>query len=342
MNICYLTGEQINESNKSLEHIIPNALGGVLTHKYVLTHDSNQKLNSDIDEEFNSIFESAHQRLALKKDRGKLGGIKAFHRDFGKDIIVRNGKCYPIEPFFDSKTNIVYAKDNKTGVNFSKYIAKKESLDADLIKVVTDMTGQFEVKFGFDNSIFKKGLAKIAAGFATYHGVSRDNLCGIIDLNNNKFKDNILIAPYFPTTNEESYFEENIHNSNYYTMHSLVLFGSSKDKLLYCYVELFSTYQYFIILNDNYEGDDIYKKYFHSLSENTLFDYSAYKNSIPNADGLSKLLPDEYRKYPKYYIQSMNNNLVSNLDLVKAYSHFKMNTLYSYINYINIKTKLDY
>ncbi|UKA11389.1 HNH endonuclease [Photobacterium damselae] len=342
MNICYLTGEQINESNKSLEHIIPNALGGVLTHRYVLTHDSNQKLNSDIDEEFNSIFESVHQRIALKKDRGKLGGIKAFHRDFGKNIIVRNGKCYPIEPFFDSKTNIVYAKDNKMGVSYSKYIARKENVEADLIKVVTDMTGQFEVKFGFDNSIFKKGLAKIAAGFATYHGVSRDNLCGIIDLNNNKFKDDILIAPYLPTTNEESYFEENIHNSNYYTMHSLVLFGNSKDKLLYCYVELFSTYQYFIILNDNYEGDDIYKNYFHSLSENTLFDYFDYKKSIPNSDDLSKLLPDEYRKYSKCYIQSMNNNLMFDLDLVKAYTHFKMNTLYSYINHINIKTKLNY
>ena len=63
MAICYLTGKTITEKDhpnkddhKSLEHIIPNALGGKIASNYVLTFRANQQLNEEIDKEFTKIF----------------------------------------------------------------------------------------------------------------------------------------------------------------------------------------------------------------------------------------------------------------------------------------------
>jgi len=57
MRICYLTGARLKQKNggilenesESLEHIIPNALGGRLKSKDILSHYANQHLNETVD-----------------------------------------------------------------------------------------------------------------------------------------------------------------------------------------------------------------------------------------------------------------------------------------------------
>ncbi|MGS0825481.1 HNH endonuclease [Shewanella sp. 0m-8] len=341
MSICYLSGEPIDEKNKSLEHILPNALGGKLKSEYVVTHKSNQSLNLDIDAKFNKIFESMHQRLGIKKDRAKNSGVKGYNIEFSEDIIFRDNKCYPVKPFYDETNKVLYAKDLKVGNQFAKHISETKLINLSEIKILTDIIGDYQFPFVFDNKVFSRGLAKIAAGYATLKGVSRENLVGIIDFDNCKIKDSIELAPYLPPTNEESLLEENISSSSDYPFHTLALYGNKEERLLYCYIELFSTFQYFIILNDNYDGEEVYYNYFHSLTGNKDVTYQEYLSSVNNIDQIINNMPTEFRRYPRHYVYSMNHNVLTDPDLVRGYTYFKCNTLNAYISYTNMLSKLD-
>ena len=119
------------------------------------------------------------------------------------------------------------------------------------------------------------------------------------------------------------------------------LYGNTSDRFLYCYVELFSTFQYFCVLGDDYDGNEIYETYFYDLSNKKEITYDEYSSSIPDTDGLKSQLPSEFRKYPKYYILSMNDNITTDQKLLKSYTYFKANTLSAYVNFFNIQTKLQ-
>lgn len=69
---CYLTGDKITPENSSLEHIIPNALGGVIKNRNILSKQANKKLSHDIDNKFNEIFAGIHRRFSI------LGNYTAF------------------------------------------------------------------------------------------------------------------------------------------------------------------------------------------------------------------------------------------------------------------------
>ncbi|MBB1315997.1 hypothetical protein, partial [Aliivibrio sp. SR45-2] len=239
------------------------------------------------------------------------------------------------------KNKTVYAKDSKVGEQFASYIAKSKSINKNEIKVLTDIVGDYQFSFDFDNIVFSRGLAKIAAGYATLKGVNRTNLANIIDLNDGKIKTDIVVTPYISPTNEESIFEENIRNSSCYPFHTLALYGNKEERYLYCYIDLFSTFQYFVILSDNYDGEDLYHNYFHSLTENKDVTYQEYLDSVNGIEHIKSNMPTDFRRYPIHYVYSMNFNVLNDPDSVRGYTYFKCNTLNAYINFINMLNKLD-
>ena len=44
-------------------------------------------------------------------------------------------------------------------------------------------------------------------------------------------------------------------------LHVLHLVGKKDEQILYCYVDYFNTYKYIVLLNDNYQGQDIKRTY---------------------------------------------------------------------------------
>ena len=51
MSKCYLCGMLLSESNRSLEHIIPNAIGGHLKSKDLICKNCNSNTGQKIDAE---------------------------------------------------------------------------------------------------------------------------------------------------------------------------------------------------------------------------------------------------------------------------------------------------
>ncbi len=344
MRICYLTGEEITEkdspikaNHKTLEHIIPNALGGKLSSHYVITFSANQKLNQEIDRHFNKIFNPFILRLDIEKDRNNNPSLNALHSSYNKDVIFKNNKYFPKKPFYDKEKKTIYADSIKNGENYKKYLIKQGGIqNKENIKILDDMAGAINIPFGFENNLFKKGLAKISAGFATLKGIPRKNLNAIINLEEKNFRENIIASPFLPIIKPEGFFEENIHKSQYYPIHSIVLHGIKKEKFLYCYVELFSVFQWYILLDASYDGDNIYESYIYDILNSKEINYMEYINSIPSAPNLISKLPN-YKTINLETFIALSH--VTPTDL-KFYNHRKFNTLSSFANYKFLTEKI--
>ena len=107
-----------------------------------------------------------------------------------------------------------------------------------------------------DNESFKKGFEKIAFDYALYCGLKVENLEKIFDKSLNKLIDDFYFIPFVPL----NIFDEKLEESTLYELkHILRLF--SVENYLFCYIELFSTFQYYILLSDSYSGAEFYNDF---------------------------------------------------------------------------------
>ncbi|WGZ91034.1 MAG: HNH endonuclease [Candidatus Thiocaldithrix dubininis] len=340
MAICYLTGKTITEKDhpnkddhKSLEHIIPNALGGKIASNYVLTFRANQQLNEEIDKEFTKIFTAFVARLPINKDRNSTPSVSAFHPEYQTDVFFKNGRFFPKKPFFDDEKRIIYADSEKNGKNYRAYLEREGKVSkGETIRIMDDLAGDIEIPFQLGNVIFKKGFAKIAAGFATLKGVSRNNLSDVIDLTSNKIKDKIILSPFIPNASE-LLFESNKYKSINYPVHSLVLVGSKSQQFLYCYVDLFSAFQFYVLLSQDYAGNDIYEAYTYDILNDKEINHNDYIKSIPNVP--ASLVDEKYRVIsPIDFIKNTHR-----ADETRIYCHDNFYKLASFVNYTFINQK---
>ncbi|AWB06353.1 hypothetical protein A6A40_14650 [Azospirillum humicireducens] len=345
MNICYLTGKTLKAKRKdlqedeseSLEHIIPNALGGKLSSLRILSHKANQDLNDLIDKRFVKIFEGFCLRLEIEKDRKTTSSLRAVHDGYNVDVVLKNNRYYPRKPFFDPDKKAIYADSQKTGENYKTYLIKKGDIsESEEVEIFDDISGEFKIGFSLDNSVFSKGIAKISAGFATFHGVPRDNIIDVIDIKNHMFHDKLLIAPSIPMNGIEAEFEEKVQKSHYYPVHGLVLYGSKEDRILYCYVELFSAFQWYVMLDSDYNGEDIHRTYTYSIIDGSEISLDDYIGSLLTGDEASSLLKT-YKIISRQNFIELNRS--SGTQKTKNYTFSKFNALSSFSNYVFITKK---
>jgi len=338
---CYLTGVNITDDNKSLEHILPNALGGQLKSRNVLCSEANLKLSNLIDTPFNKIFEGTYRRLPLDKDRPTTRGIVGIHQKYNEEIIFKDNKCFPRKPIFDGEKNVLYAQSEKIGKGYIDHLKKNGTINPNQeVKIWTDISGEIGFDFKVDNRIFPLGFAKIAAGFATLKGVDRSNLKRVLNLAKNEFRDDIMLLPFFPVTPKEVIFEKDTHKSIHYPLHSIVLKGLKVDKILYCYVELFSTFQFVVILDDNYDGDDIHHNYIYDLLNAEEINYETYLDSVIDNSIFKKILTN-YKDFNKENLDYIANIGMTQKDSLRLYCFYKFHQLESFVAYITLTEKLE-
>ena len=111
MNNCYLCKQVFSKENESLEHIIPNSIGGRLKSKKLLCKKCNSKLGTEYDSEVSKMFNASMIIFGVKKDNNKnLSKEKFYDRNF-------NNMPFEFER-------------NKTGIkiNFNQIIRNKDSI----------------------------------------------------------------------------------------------------------------------------------------------------------------------------------------------------------------------
>jgi hypothetical protein len=201
----------------------------------------------------------------------EIGEIEVLWKDF---------KVSPLKPFHkytDDKKQVIIYGNKKNATKYKKRveneISKKfNNKEQPKIVICDDLDGIIKYPFNMDNQSFKRGLAKIAIGFASKHNIKREDLPLALEINKEttqgEIKNKILAIQFYPLGVMDRLIEIQKNEFDHYPFHNLILFTLDYDpsvsdgkKVLICYIELFSTFQWYIVLNEEYYGDSIYEYY---------------------------------------------------------------------------------
>jgi hypothetical protein len=315
---CYLCGCELEEkatttSKNHKEHIIPQALGGHLTATGILCREcgGDKYLSRALDKPFSELFKSIAIRLDVRKDRGsksKIKSISAKLKPFKSkeeiDVnITQNKEISYKKPSqkIDIKNKVIYVYGNrKTAKTYKNKVLKDikdtlENYEQYEVKVISDLSefqefdGVLEFPFNLNNEVLIKSLNKIAIEFALLKGVEVSEVTHLVDREKRQIKNNKNTLPYFPIEpiEYELEYKRPIDDPNYIS-HSLALFiqkYQTKEKevkqVLICFIELFGTFQFLVVLNSDYKGKDIgFKSYSQKLQKEEIVEYKPKPNQI--------------------------------------------------------------
>lgn len=288
---CYLCDKPLESHINSntinhFEHIIPQAIGGLLKIPGILCKScgGEEFLGGQVDTPFCRIFTLITERLDIKKHRGTNSvaldgkffpiGTDKFIDIRLKDKVLSNKQPeYKID--HDKKVAFVFANKNvaknfkfKVENELKKKVPNHSEYNIEIVSSLNDYLGTIEFPFDLNNNVFELGLTKIAIEFALSKGVNYDTIKHLIDRENKVIKCNNNVIPYYPIAKIEEMMEcvRTSLDPNFMS-HSLVLFSQRQTikketevKQLYCFIELFGTFQFFVELNDNYIGENIEPK----------------------------------------------------------------------------------
>lgn len=234
---CIYCGAEI--INQSSEHIIQNAIGGLLESGDICCETCNKTVCSKMDAEFTSIFNAIISKIPNME---KSNNRKSKPRCTGKaicdgvlyDVIIKNGKVVACQE-----------------------LSKKEKCDISHKK--------FEIvayDFPISNRSFRDGFGKIALNFALSQGIEFEDISSGVDITKDKnsrvekIRFNYLMFPFVPLNTVDEYLELEKEIELY---HNLILFSQGTN--LWCYIDLFNTFQYYILLSDKWCKPHIHRSY---------------------------------------------------------------------------------
>lgn len=298
MDNCYVCGKELSDDGlnetvkRHSEHIIHNGIYGKLKSSSILCEKCGG-LYSEKDAQFVKIFDcftEVIRKTLVQKDHGKTNKSKRlqgyFYNKNGNkvDVEYKEGRVYPKNPYYenDKEENVVKIfAEEKRGENYKNQIIKDNPMFSDYkFEFCNDISSDgcyglfFSEKNQNFNTSFKYGICKIATEFALHCNVDTEELPYTLrKKSNNSFElisDDVFVAPYMPQSIIECIVEyiDDYVNENY-PMHILRLYSeygeNNHSRNLICYIELFSTFKYYVLLNTCYKGKDIDEVYCQTL-----------------------------------------------------------------------------
>lgn len=284
---CYIKDELLSDENESLEHIIPNALGGHLKSKQLVCSEINTGMFSKLDAELCKRIEIA-KLIKFKRDDGKnqpeiIGtcsdGLKysVNNENRGKLLSLKpiehtdeNGKKFLKFPLHQ-KAEIISARLKKNP------LLKEEDIE---IRIENDdKLNQLDFQYGLNIATSTdsfRAVAKIATNFYILKNGDKKYILDIVDfIKGGENTSKINLGYFYP----EEFLSFKLGDNE--VSHILYLKSCKKEKILYCYVELFNCHCYMVVLNPNYAGPEIDETYIWDLvnskeiDENIFMDISA-------------------------------------------------------------------
>lgn len=227
---CVYCGQPISET--SMEHIIQQALGGRYESAHILCSQCNETIGKCIDVPFNRIFNPIIDQLddfvKQRKSSSPSYNGKACHDGAVYDVVIKNRRVVAC-PQLSRKLR------NNTKIS---------TLNFDILSY----------EFDINDEAFLMGLRKIAFNFAVDKKVDFLKLKHGVDVvlkgetvEEIRFKYPVVS---FVALNPMDRFLE-LETDVQALFHNLILF--SQGKHLWCYVDLFNTFQYYVLLSDEWD-----------------------------------------------------------------------------------------
>lgn len=297
---CYICNKELvdnpagdDQCQTHGEHIIHNGIRGELISSHILCKDCGGKYSKD-DSAFCKIFApfivalrdrlipADHGKDTLKTLPGSLFDSPTDNPDDPSRLVnAKDGVVTPVEPYheIDGETITVYAEkhriDQYVNVLAKQLKAKGKDIADYTVEKVTNIHDKGYLAYFFSkgnasfNDDFKKGIVKIAAEYALHCGVPREQLTEVLTINEDGKATldctNTKMFPFIPTSLFDVIYEDyRYFFEEGYPSHTLRLFSTRYENgtaALYCYVDLFSTFQYYVLLNGDYKGDEVNETY---------------------------------------------------------------------------------
>lgn len=374
-SICYLCSkllvnkQELTDSCKQAldhgEHIFQQAIGGTLIEKGILCSCCGNKLGREVDTPFVAQFKNITSRIYFNRDRADYKKKWVSKSEYGLidfkgkvlEVYALGSNIYPAKPQFIKINKTIYvflregldtSESKKLDQNLERYIdstvkPKFDNFYQYKIKKIRNLKGcgSVIIETNLNNEAFKKGFAKISTGFAVSKGVPASLLNRVLDFESKQFRDDLVVAPYYPVT----ILEKHVEQIRFITGNWKNIFHSIKiknfGKQLIAYIEIFGVYQVSILLSDIYDGADIYFDYMqplfkrkvdvltnipdredfqinyeHKLSEDTLKRIRSEKVS----DDLLQQMNIDIQQYETDYAKNLDVNQYYK-DLIELYSH---------------------
>ena len=196
-------------------------------------------------------------------------------------VNAKDGVVTPVEPYheIDGDKITVYAEKHRIDQYINVLVKQLKAEGKDIadytVEKVTNIHDKGYLAYFFSkgnatfNDDFKKGIVKIAAEYALHCGVPREQLSEVLTIGEDgkaSFDStNTKMFPFIPTSLFDVLYEDyRYFFEEGYPSHTLRLFSTLYDNgtaALYCYVDLFSTFQYYVLLNGDYKGGEINETY---------------------------------------------------------------------------------
>jgi len=268
---CYVCEQYIVDGNTYDEHIILNALGGRLHSKNLLCRQCSP-LFDKIDAELAKQFNPLANLLNVRRHRGEPQPIKASLVKTGEQIFVAcDGNILRLKPTFDYKENVglkISARNEKELKQILNGVKRKNptlDINKELKSAVKsesslDTQIEFSIKYINSDEIYRS-ICKIAINFYVYSTREYSDINHLIPyLKGEEIIDCVKICDpiyeFFPFSLAQ---DEVFHN--------LLVCGNSEENILYAVVQIFSTFQYIVILSKKYGGQDFSNSYCFDLTE---------------------------------------------------------------------------
>ena len=296
---CYVCDIEITPKNETDEHIILNSAGGRLKSKELIC----KKCNTDFGESIDAILAKQLNNLAnmlmIKRHRGEpqpiIGEVQSTGEKYVLDV---GGKPKLAKPTIEKTVD-----GNRTNISVT---ARSEKELKEILTGIAKKNPQFNVEEAIKSAQWHKEYLDEAVHFQNIIG-GDEAFRAVCKCATNYFIHNqgdpLQIKHLVPYIKGE--VQKNVvwfhYQDNLYELkpdecfHILHLVGNQQEKILYCYVDYFNTYKYLVLLNDNYQGENIKHTYVFDLvniapiqreanidyDKNTLIDFFANKDAKP-------------------------------------------------------------
>lgn len=270
MKACYLCDEPFTEENMSKEHILLNAIGGHLKPKDLLCKPCNSKLGETADAELAKQLSFLSSFLQIKRDNGENQTIKGGQtKDGTKYNLIEGSKPIPANPIYertevDGNVNIsVTARSEAEMLNMLKGLKKEfPQLDMENIKKHFQYKEEYlEEPLSFRTTIGGelafRSLVKTAVNFYVYTIREKEAVKHLF--NYLKGLEKLKICKHHHS--KKAVYKKEAGE----VVHLLHLMGIKRERTLFCYIELFSTYSFIVLLSDNYDGKNIEESYCYNV-----------------------------------------------------------------------------
>jgi hypothetical protein len=265
MSKCYLCAELITEENKSREHIIPNCIGGRLTSFNILCKSCNTGF-SIYDAEFCKLGSVLATAFGIKKQRGHLLTHKAIKESDGTEQIMHKEG----DTLWAGHLNPVHSQDGQS-LSFDVFGVKRARQEMERLKKELEGKGfqihditftrnykeddidSYIVPCDYDVPSLLRGVCKILVGFYYEKTGDLDQVSSIIE---------------FLKVGDENYFSRESklqipRGDN--PCHTIIVWGSKEERILYGYFEMFNEVGYEVLMNSEYEGENLAFNYRYDL-----------------------------------------------------------------------------